>query len=753
MCPIPMKQLSHLLILLFLLIHFNSKAQTDIRQDSRVDPVLKQVDTKHPGLLMFTRKDDGEKYVNMAVLSDSARTLTWFTCYGQAFDVVRLNDDVYSRIKSGSLDPFNYYKDYFFDLLSLVRTAAAQFRQMGKATLNDTDNIYHRVYTYPPVRQARSTLQKQVAMEKLMSDRCLQLSLFDSRTPQQLPLSDSFQLRLQLAGRMIRKGDTITYYNTNPLSSAARIVLRKPFPGKMFVYDLQGQLADSVPLKADKYATLLNEKEDVFLLYRGWLELQSQQAIAGKDEVARLLNREHTMLYKPVYWEQNKQHLQRTFLEVQKQVDAIGSKIMGLIVPPQEETAQLLAAVYRDKPAEISYMPGLGFAYSVAYMRGHKRYELSDHRGNVMAVVSDRKKLVDENTDGVVEYYNADIVSAVDYLPFGGQMPGRTYSVEDKYRYGFNGKENDNEVKGEGNQQDYGMRIYDGRVGRFLSVDPITSKYPGLTPYQFASNRPIDGIDLDGQEYLPYIATFPSSGGRGVMDYINAANNGAIDVINIVPTLWNGSVETYKALRRGTYIHDLSNEGAQVGSGLKKTAVNLWVNPIETVTSPEALRLGVGIYVGAKVPLPVKGNKGNLLKPISTATTEAAGIAESQFFKQGGSTSILDGAGNMNLNVKTGMLEGSFVEGGQTVIFDAKVSINGKNISFKEVGIYGETGYGTTAAQNAVKPSTYRNLMKEIETQVKQGGFESGTIDFKRVRPEGSKLPDSEPRSIPLKLD
>lgn len=63
----------------------------------------------------------------------------------------------------------------------------------------------------------------------------------------------------------------------------------------------------------------------------------------------------------------------------------------------------------------------------------------------------------------------------------------------------------DNEIKGEGNQQDYGMRIYDPRLGRFLSVDPITSQYPQLTPYQFASNRPIDGIDLDGLEF--YSAT------------------------------------------------------------------------------------------------------------------------------------------------------------------------------------------------------------------------------------------------------
>jgi putative chitinase len=53
-----------------------------------------------------------------------------------------------------------------------------------------------------------------------------------------------------------------------------------------------------------------------------------------------------------------------------------------------------------------------------------------------------------------------------------------------------------------GDQQDYGARIYDPRVGRFLSRDPLSLKYPMLTPYQFASDRPIDGVDQDGLEYI-----------------------------------------------------------------------------------------------------------------------------------------------------------------------------------------------------------------------------------------------------------
>ncbi len=80
-------------------------------------------------------------------------------------------------------------------------------------------------------------------------------------------------------------------------------------------------------------------------------------------------------------------------------------------------------------------------------------------------------------------------------------MPNRTYSLSSgSYRFGFNGKENDNEVKGDGNQQDYGMRISDPRLGRFLSVDPLADNYPWYTPYQFAGNTPIWAVDLDGLE-------------------------------------------------------------------------------------------------------------------------------------------------------------------------------------------------------------------------------------------------------------
>ncbi len=77
-------------------------------------------------------------------------------------------------------------------------------------------------------------------------------------------------------------------------------------------------------------------------------------------------------------------------------------------------------------------------------------------------------------------------------------MPGRKYTIGNSYRYGFNGKERDKDM--DGNNYDYGFRIYNPSLGRFLSTDPIGKSYPFYSPYQFAGNTPIQAIDLEGLE-------------------------------------------------------------------------------------------------------------------------------------------------------------------------------------------------------------------------------------------------------------
>ncbi|NRA12054.1 MAG: hypothetical protein HRT57_08895, partial [Crocinitomicaceae bacterium] len=86
-------------------------------------------------------------------------------------------------------------------------------------------------------------------------------------------------------------------------------------------------------------------------------------------------------------------------------------------------------------------------------------------------------------------------------------MPNRNASTG-SYRYGFQGQEKDDEVKGEGNSINYKYRMHDPRVGRFFAVDPLASKYPHNSPYAFSENRVIDGIELEGLEVVSIHADF-----------------------------------------------------------------------------------------------------------------------------------------------------------------------------------------------------------------------------------------------------
>ncbi|HTE13351.1 MAG TPA: deaminase domain-containing protein, partial [Chitinophagaceae bacterium] len=169
-----------------------------------------------------------------------------------------------------------------------------------------------------------------------------------------------------------------------------------------------------------------------------------------------------------------------------------GSSRLGIYNPQQEVNI----------PIQTAAIGSLGTSYLYTFIRGKKFFELNNHLGNVLVTISD-KKMGHDAGNGTIDYYKANVVTANDYTPFGMQMAGRIFKASSTYRYGFNGKENDNEVKGEGNQQDYGLRIYDPRLGRFLSKDPLTMSFPWYTPYQFAGNSPLANIDLDGGEPKP----------------------------------------------------------------------------------------------------------------------------------------------------------------------------------------------------------------------------------------------------------
>lgn len=79
-------------------------------------------------------------------------------------------------------------------------------------------------------------------------------------------------------------------------------------------------------------------------------------------------------------------------------------------------------------------------------------------------------------------------------------MEDRSWSASGfGYRHGFNGMEQDNEVKGDGNSLDFGARIYDSRLGRWMSRDPLASKQPSWSPYKAFLDNPILFVDPEGE--------------------------------------------------------------------------------------------------------------------------------------------------------------------------------------------------------------------------------------------------------------
>jgi RHS repeat-associated protein len=165
-------------------------------------------------------------------------------------------------------------------------------------------------------------------------------------------------------------------------------------------------------------------------------------------------------------------------------------------------------------------MPLLGTALSITFGRGDKIFELSNHLGNVLVTLNDKKIGVSSN-NRTVDYFNPQIVSAQDYYPFGMLQPGRSINVGG-YRYGFNGKEDDNEIKGRGNCLDFGKRIYDTRLGRFLSVDPLIHNIPFYSPFLFAGNKPIVAMDQDGEvEIVVHHKIYSADGKTLLKTYTN----------------------------------------------------------------------------------------------------------------------------------------------------------------------------------------------------------------------------------------
>jgi hypothetical protein len=123
-----------------------------------------------------------------------------------------------------------------------------------------------------------------------------------------------------------------------------------------------------------------------------------------------------------------------------------------------------------------------------------RRFDFSE-----ISTVTDKK--IPHTANGTdIDWYMADITSASDYYPFGSPMDGRTFS-SDKYRFGFNEQEKDDEVAGAGNINAALYWEYDTRLGRRWNLDPKQNEV--ISYYACYKNNPIINIDINGDTPTP----------------------------------------------------------------------------------------------------------------------------------------------------------------------------------------------------------------------------------------------------------
>jgi RHS repeat-associated protein len=158
-------------------------------------------------------------------------------------------------------------------------------------------------------------------------------------------------------------------------------------------------------------------------------------------------------------------------------------------------------------------------------------------------------------------------------------MMGRKFD-SDKYRYGFNGKEKDKDIAAD--NYDFGARIYDGRIGRWLSVDPLQAKYPGLSPYNFVANSPVLYVDpdgriiriyYDGDKYLDYTPGMKLPFKNAILEKVAAAAEYNMHT-PIGKEVWNqlasseAVVEIYVSAGPNTQANGGNERGGEFKSGL-----------------------------------------------------------------------------------------------------------------------------------------------------------------------------------------
>jgi RHS repeat-associated protein len=184
---------------------------------------------------------------------------------------------------------------------------------------------------------------------------------------------------------------------------------------------------------------------------------------------------------------------------------------------------------------------------------------------------------------------------------------GNSNGSTDSYRYGFNGKELDGDM--DGNNYDYGFRIYNPQIGRFLSIDPLAKDYPWNSTYAFAENSPILNVDLEGLEKLEAFFLIGQKNSGQVLVKGQKALQVSYDFETKVTTIMYGSVggktvsvnydvakKQYGDISYGNLSEeDVAKKYGQVGTKLSKSQLSKLVGVADFINDSKIPLTGLKV--------------------------------------------------------------------------------------------------------------------------------------------------------------
>jgi RHS repeat-associated protein len=171
--------------------------------------------------------------------------------------------------------------------------------------------------------------------------------------------------------------------------------------------------------------------------------------------------------------------------------------------------------------------------------------------------------------------------STIDYYPFGMEMPNRIKG-DTSYRFGFNGQMQDNEFAGkDGAHLNFGERIFDSRIAKWLSLDPLQSQYPDLSPYNFCANNPLLFIDIDGREIWIVFQSSDGAAGKPAIKKVKYLNG----------KLYNEDGTDYKGNSEFVAEAYVALEYEKNNSSLAGSVINIMENCPENFTIDQSNKL------------------------------------------------------------------------------------------------------------------------------------------------------------------